>query len=96
MAVDDDAGTYWASKFDELGSPVEYSIDFGEEHKIQSLEIDWEFPARAFAIAASVDGARFTDVFATDANVLHTSYISLGHVVARKLRISLVEVRRLH
>ena len=93
MAVDDDVDTYWASKFDELDSPVEYVIDFGEEHKLQSVEVVWEFPARAFAIAASADGARFSDVFATDANVLHTSRISLGHVVARKLRISLVEVR---
>ena len=93
MAVDDDVDTYWASKFDELEHVVEYVIDFGDEHKLQSLEIVWEFPARAFAIAASVDGARFTDIFATDANVLHTSRISLGHVVARKLRISLVEVR---
>ena len=93
MAVDDNGDTYWASKFDELDPLVEYVIDFGNEHKFQSMEIVWEFPARAFVIAASIDGARFTDLFATDANVLHTSRISLGHVVARKLRISLVEVR---
>ena len=92
MAVDDNAATYWASKFDDTSSPVEYVIDFGESQKLHSIELAWEFPARNFAIAYSVDGVHFTDVYATDANVLKTSRIALGHVVARKLRISMTEV----
>ena len=93
MAVDDNDGTYWASKFDEKSSPVEYVIDFGELQKLHSIDLSWEFPARSFAIASSADGVHFTDVYATDANVLQTSRIALGHLVARKLRISMTEVR---
>lgn len=91
MAVDDDADTYWASKFDDTKAPVEYVIDFGDAQKLQSIELSWEFPARAFAVASSVDGEHFTDVFATDANVLKSSRVSLGGVLARKLRISMFE-----
>ena len=92
MAVDDDADTYWASKFDDTKAPVEYVIDFGDAQKLQSIELSWEFPARAFAVASSVDGEHFTDVYATDANVLKSSRVSLGGVLARKLRISMFEV----
>ena len=93
MAVDDDADTYWASRFDDTKAPVEYVIDLGEAQKLQSIELSWEFPARAFAVASSVDGEHFADVFATDANVLKSSRVSLGGTLARKLRISMFEVR---
>ena len=93
MAVDDNDGTYWASKFNETSSPVEFVIDFGKLQKLHSIDLSWEFPARSFAIASSADGIHFTDVYATDANVLQTSRVALGHVVARKLRISMTEVR---
>ena len=92
MAVDDNGDTYWASKFDDTSSPVEFVVDFGDAQKLHSIELSWEFPARSFAIASSVDGVHFTDVYATDANVLKTSRVPLGDVVARKLRISMTEV----
>ena len=95
MAVDDDADTYWASKFDDTNTPVEYVIDFGEVQKLSSMELSWEFPARSFAVAASVDGEHFTDVYATDANVVKSSRISLDGAAARRLRISMLEVRGL-
>lgn len=95
MAVDDDADTYWASKFDDTKAPVEYVVDFGEVQKLSSMELSWEFPARSFAVSASLDGEHFTDVYATDANVLKNSRISLGGASARKLRISMLEVRGL-
>ena len=92
MAVDGNSDTYWASKFDDTRSPVEYVVDFGDAQNLHSIELSWEFPARSFAIASSMDGVHFTDVYATDANVLKTSRVSLGDVVARKLRISMTEV----
>ena len=95
MAVDDDADTYWASKFDDTKAPVEYVVDFGEVQKLSSMELSWEFPAKSFAVSASLDGEHFTDVYATDANVLKNSRISLGGASARKLRISMLEVRGL-
>ena len=96
MAVDDDVFTYWVSKFDDIKSPVEFVIDFGDEEKVQSIELSWEFPARAFSIASSVDGEHFVEVFATDTNVLKTSRVSLGNVISKKLRISMLEVRCLN
>ena len=93
MAVDDNDGTYWASKFDEKSSPVEFVIDFGELQKLHSIDLSWEFPARSFAIASSADGMHFTDVYATDANVLQTSRIALGHVAARKFGKNIVKMR---
>ena len=96
MAVDDDVDTYWAAKFDDVKNLVEYVIDFGEEQKLQSIELSWEFPARAFSIASSVDGEHFVEVFATDTNVLKTSRVSLGNVISKKLRISMLEVRCLN
>ena len=93
MAVDDDADTYWASKLDDTKDPVEFVIDLGDAQKLQSIELSWEFPARAFAVASSVDGEHFTDVYSTDANVLRSARVPLGGVLARKLRISMFEVR---
>ena len=94
MAVDDDPDTYWASKFDDTAGPVELLIDLGAAHKLHAIELSWEFPAKAFTVASSVDGEHFTDLYATDANVLRSSRISLGNVLTRKLRISMTEVCR--
>jgi len=95
MAVDDSAATFWASKFDS-SEPVEYVIDFGEVHKLASVELSWEFPAKAFTVSLSADGEHFTEAFATDANVLKYSKVSLGSAPARKLRIAMHEPHPTH
>jgi hypothetical protein len=91
MAVDDSAATFWASKFDDTKDPVEYVIDFGEVQKLHSVELSWEFPARAFSVSLSTDGDHFTEAFATDANVLKSSQVMLGSTPARKMRIVMYE-----
>ena len=56
MAVDGSLGTFWASKLDDTKGPVEFIIDFGDEQQLEFIEIDWEFPARGFAVSLSVVG----------------------------------------
>jgi len=84
-AVDARAATYWASK---LGDGVaELSVDFGALVKVQAAQITWAFPAKAFAIFLSEDGASFTEAFATDINVLNTTRTPLGYRFARKAKV---------
>ena len=93
MAVDGSPGTFWASKLDDTKGPIEFIIDFGEVQQLQFIEIDWEFPARGFAVSLSVDGDHFNEAFATDANILKHFRSGLGSKLARKLRITMYEVR---
>ena len=80
-------------KFDDTKGPIEFIIEFGEEQQLQFIEIEWEFPARGFAVSLSVDGDHFNEAFATDANILEHFRSGLGSKVARKLRITMYEVR---
>ena len=93
MAVDGSPGTFWASKLDDTKGPIEFIIDFGEEQQLQFIDIDWEFPARGFAVSLSVDGDHFNEAFATDANIVNHFRSGLGSKLARKLRITMYEVR---
>lgn len=92
MAVDGQMKTFWASKFDDTAEPVEFLVDLGGLHSLQSMDIFWEFPARSFSVSLSTDGEHFTEVFATDANVMPTSRMALGGNNARKVRIMMKEV----
>ena len=44
MAVDIKSGTFWASKFDDTGNPVEFVVDLGRRMQLRSAELAWEFP----------------------------------------------------
>ena len=92
MAVDGQMKTFWASKFDDTTEPVEFLVDLGVVHNLKNMDIFWEFPARSFSVSLSTDGEHFNEVFATDANVLHTSRMALGGSSARKVRIMMKEV----
>ena len=94
MAVDNSEDTFWASQFD-TESPIEYTIDFGEIKRLHTAELSWEFPAKSFSVSVSADGEHFTEVFATDTNVLRTLRIALSGsgTPARKIRIIMYEVR---
>jgi hypothetical protein len=96
MAVDASAATFWASKFDDVKEPVDFVIDVGEVQRLHSVELSWEFPARAFSVSLSKDGEHFSEAFATDANVLKTTRINLGSAPARKLRITMSEPHPTH
>ena len=72
--------------------PVTLTIDLGAQQKLQSLSIDWEFPAKSFAVGLSADGVKWTEVFATDSNVLANNNVPLGYASATKLRVVMHEV----
>ena len=94
MAVDGQMKTFWASKYDDTAEPVEFLVDLGRIHTLHDMEVFWEFPARVFSVSLSTDGSHFTEVFATDANVMPTSRLALGGSEGRKVRIAMKEVRR--
>ena len=73
--------------------PVSITVDLGGEKKLRSAEIQWEFPAKAFSITTSTDGVKWSEVYATDSNVLSSSSIALGSASASKVRIVMHEAR---
>lgn len=86
MAVDGSSSTFWASAMDPAG-PVELTVDVGSQRKLASVEIAWEFPAKAFAVSISTDGVKWSEVHATDSNVLSSSRILLGSAHASKIKV---------
>jgi len=90
MAVDGASSTFWASALDPEG-PVSITVDLGGERKLSAAEIQWEFPAKAFSITTSTDGVKWSEVYATDSNVLSSSSVALGSVAASKVRIVMHE-----
>ena len=92
MAVDTKSGTFWASKFDDTGNPVEFVVDLGRRMQLRSAELAWEFPAKAFSVSLSEDGDHYEEVFATDTNVLKTTRLLLNGLDARTLKVQMYEV----
>merc|ERR1712051_765531 len=87
-AVDTDDATFWASKPNEA-NPVDFTVDLGEKRGISLLKITWEFPAVSFAVAASVDGQHWTEVFSTTVNMVNVTQVPLGQTVASKVRVTM-------
>lgn len=86
MAVDGSSNTFWASALDAEG-PVEMTVDVGSVRKVSSVQIDWEFPAKAYTLSVSTDGVKWSEVHSTDSNVLHSNRIALGSVPASKVKL---------
>jgi len=86
MAVDGSSNTFWASALDPAG-PVELTADVGGQRKLSEMQIDWEFPAKAFSVSVSVDGVKWSEVYATDSNVLSSNHIALGLASASKVKV---------
>jgi len=95
MAVDGSSSTFWASALDPT-EPVTLTVDLGGSQKLTSLAIAWEFPAKAFAVSVSSDGVKWTEVFATDSNLLASTEVSLGAVTATKVRVIMHEAHALY
>jgi len=91
MAVDGKGATYWASRLDDVKSPVIFTIDFGDVKQLQWAEIEWVFPAKSFTMSLSVDGVQWAEVYSTDTNVLKSSNVALGFRHAAKARLALLE-----
>ena len=72
--------------------PVAVTVDLGGQKKVSTVDIHWEFPAKAFAVSVSTDGTKWSEVYATDSNVLSSSSIALGSTPAAKVRVVMHEV----
>ena len=70
------------------------TVDIGSTRKVSSVQIDWEFPAKAYTLSVSVDGVKWSEVHSTDSNVLHSNHIALGAVPASKVRLIMHQVWR--
>jgi len=90
MAVDGSSKTFWASALDPAG-PVTVTVDLGGLKHLSDLEIAWEFPAKSFSVGVSSDGVKWSEVFATDSNILSSTRIALGSMSATKLRVVMHE-----
>ena len=71
------------------------TVDLGGQQKLESLSLAWEFPAKSFAVSVSSDGVKWTEVYATDSNLLASTQVLLGSVMATKVRVIMHEVHLL-
>ena len=78
MVVDGNEATYWASKLDDVDEPISLTINLGSKNYIEDVRIDWEFPAKSFAVHASTDGNDFYEVYSNSVNVQSTTHVVLG------------------
>ena len=72
--------------------PVTITVDLGSSRKLTAIAIEWEFPAKSYTVSVSTDGTKWSEVHATDSNVLSSSSIALGYVSAKKVKVVMHEV----
>ena len=81
LAVDGLDASYWVSKLDEA-SPVTLTVELDEPAPVLEVGLDFEFVPAAFSLQTSSGAGKWTDVYATDTNVLKTTTVPLtGHFV---------------
>merc|ERR1719326_1833125 len=90
MAVDGSSNTFWASALDPPG-PVTVTVDLGGQKRVNAVAINWEFPAESFAVSVSTDGVKWSEVHATDSNVLSSSSVALGYIPAKRVKVVMHE-----
>lgn len=81
-----------ASAMDPVG-PVSLTLDLGSEKRLADLEIDWEYPAKAFSVDVSGDGIKWKQLYGTDSNVLASTSIALGNTAAKHVKVTMREAR---
>ena len=86
LAVDNNEATYWASKFDEPDE-VALTVDLGSKSHVEDMRIEWELPAKSFAVEISTDGQHFTEVYSTTVNIQPSTHIVLGGKTATAVKI---------
>ena len=81
LAVDGLDSSYWVSKLDEA-SPVTLTVELDEPAPVLEVGLDFEFVPASFSLQISSGAGKWTDVYATDTNVLKTTAVPLtGHFV---------------
>merc|ERR1712186_310082 len=91
MAVDG-RSTYWASGASP-DLPVELSVDLGSSGRLEAIEIDCEHIAKSFSVETSNDGVRWSDVYSTDVNHLHSTSVALGGTIVRHVKVVMREAQ---
>jgi hypothetical protein len=81
---------FQASALDPAG-PVSVIVDLGGRKSLDSVEILWEFAAKSFTVSVSTDGTEWSEVQATDSNILSSSRIALGSTPAAKVKVVMHE-----
>ena len=81
-----------ASALDPAG-PVTITVDLGSSKRLSTVGIQWEFPAKSFTVGVSADGIKWSEVYATDSNVLSSNTIALG---SARVRVVMHEARGFH
>ena len=75
------ASQTWVSKLDEA-SPVTLTVELDEPAPVLEVGLDFEFVPSSFSLQTSSGAGKWTDVYATDTNVLKTTAVPLtGHFV---------------
>jgi len=87
--VDADAQSFWASGNDPA-APVDVQLDFGATQHINSVQIDWEYPAQAFELQVAT-GGKWTSVYTTTGNNLQTTRYLGPPVSGSALRIRMTK-----
>ena len=81
LAVDGLDSSYWVSKLGEA-SPVTLTVELDEPAPVLEVGLDFEFVPASFSLQTSSGAGKWTDVYATDTNVLKTTAVPLtGHFV---------------
>ena len=81
LAVDGLGSSFWVSKLDEA-SPVTLTVELDEPAPVLEVGLDFEFVPSSFSLQTSSGAGKWTDVYATDTNVLKTTAVPLtGHFV---------------
>ena len=81
LAVDGLDSSLWVSKLDEV-SPVTLTVELDEPAPVLEVGLDFEFVPSAFSLQTSSGAGKWTEVYATDTNVLKTTTVPLtGHFV---------------
>lgn len=89
-AVDGEGNTFWASpefQKEALPEAVLFDVDFGDKYKLQTTDVDWEYPPLSYFIAASADGVNYVEISRNEFNSSYTTVDDMKSTIARYLRI---------
>jgi len=87
----DGHSTYWASAPEQSASAtVDVTIDFGKTVHIETLQIDWELPAKSFELRLGV-GGELKSFFATVSNSFNKTMVVAHGEYGRFLQVRMHE-----
>ena len=95
LAVDGLASTFWVSKLDET-DPVSLTVMVDEAVPLVEADLEFEFVPSSFAVQISTDGRSWTEVYATDANILKKVRVPLATDKAYGVKLVMMKAHATH